>query len=57
MLLDGPAWNADVNDDAMNAEVDQWLIRQGFQRFWGRSMSSPHDTAKLTSGSSHWAIH
>ena len=35
LLLNGPAWNADVNDDAMNAEVDQWPIRHQASAFSG----------------------
>ena len=35
MLLEGSAWNADVHDDAMNAEVDQWPIRHQASAFAG----------------------
>ena len=35
MLLKGSAWNADVHDDAMNAEVDHWPIRHQASAFAG----------------------
>lgn len=35
MLLEGSAWNADVHDDAMNAEVDHWPIRHQASAFAG----------------------
>ena len=35
MLLEGDAWNADVQDDAMNAEVDRWPIRHQASAFAG----------------------
>ena len=35
MLLTGAEWNADVLDDAMNAEVDQWPIRHQASAFSG----------------------
>ena len=35
MLLEGSAWNADVHDDEMNAEVDHWPIRHQSTAFAG----------------------
>ena len=35
MLLSGVEWNADVLDDVMNAEVDQWPIRHQASAFSG----------------------
>ena len=35
MLLEGSAWNADIHDDAMNAEVDHWPIRHQASAFAG----------------------
>lgn len=35
MLLEGPSWNADVYDEAMNAEVDNWPIRHQASAFSG----------------------
>ena len=35
MLLEGPEWNADIYDDAMNAEVDHWPIRHQASAFAG----------------------
>ena len=35
MLLEGRAWNADVHDEAMNAQVDEWPIRHQASAFLG----------------------
>lgn len=35
MLLDGDRWNADVQDEAMNAEVDRWPVRHQASAFSG----------------------
>ena len=52
MLLEGPLWNADVYDDAMNAEVDNWPIRHQASAFSEAGECLPRDTGKRTFASS-----
>ena len=46
MLLEGPAWNADLEDEEMNESVDAWPIRHQASTFAGAGRVLPHDTGR-----------